>query len=425
MARQKPESHRRPPLKVEIEEEDRFARFRLIAWWDQELLTRSRVLVIGAGALGNEILKNLALLGVGKVLVADMDVIELSNLSRSVLYRTSDEGQPKALTAARAAREIYPDLRCEPFQGNVCTHMGLGVFRWADVVIGGLDNREARLYVNRACLRVGTPFVDGAIEAVQGVAKVFLPGEGACYECTLSEVDWKLLDARRACSLLTRDEMEGGRVPTTPTTSSVIAGVQCQEALKLLHGMDTVLKGGYVFEGMYHTSYTVTYTRDPECQSHDPLDAIQLTDLGADDITLGELLTFGRDALAAEGHDVPLEKLTLEFGRDIIGYLCCTACETREDALVPLGTLSENDARCPKCKQVRAPELLSSLEAGSPLLEKTPAEIGIPLWDILTVRHGELELGLELNGDREMVLASIALVDEVSEESAPLSEESA
>ncbi len=411
-------------LKVEVEEEDRFARFRLIAWWDQDLLSRSRVLLIGAGALGNEILKNLALLGVGKVLVCDMDSIERSNLARSVLFRHKDEGKPKALTAARAAREIYPDMICEPFQGNICTQLGLGAFRWANVVIGGLDNREARLYTNRACLRVGTPFVDGAIEAVQGVAKVFQPGDGPCYECTLSEVDWNLLEARKACSLLTRDEMEGGRVPTTPTTSSVIAGIQCQEALKLIHGMDNVLEGGFVFEGMYHSSYTVNYSRDPECQSHDPLEAIQLTDLGADDATLGELLKFGHDALEADGHDVPMDKLTLEFGRDIIGSLRCTPCGTVEDALVPLGTLTENDARCPKCNEVRAPELLSSVEADSPLLSKTPAEVGIPLWDILTVRHGELEMGLELNGDRETVLASITEVDSVSSEDLSLPEDS-
>ena len=82
----------------------RFARLEAITWWDQPLLQKARVLVIGAGALGNEAIKNLALLGVGHVVVADMDRIELSNLSRSVLFRERDEGQPKAECAARAAR---------------------------------------------------------------------------------------------------------------------------------------------------------------------------------------------------------------------------------------------------------------------------------------------------------------------------------
>ena len=70
-----------------IDDGDRYSRFRLIAWWDQEKLARSRFLVVGAGALGNEVLKNLALLGVGYIHVVDFDRIEESNLTRSVLFR--------------------------------------------------------------------------------------------------------------------------------------------------------------------------------------------------------------------------------------------------------------------------------------------------------------------------------------------------
>src|ERR1700754_1432414 len=91
----------------------RFARFERIGWWDQARLTSARALVIGAGALGNEIVKNLALLGVGRVLIADRDRIELSNLSRSVLFREPDIGRAKAEVAAERARDIYPDIRVQ------------------------------------------------------------------------------------------------------------------------------------------------------------------------------------------------------------------------------------------------------------------------------------------------------------------------
>src|SRR5215212_6525009 len=196
------------PDETTAEKDDRFHRFKLISWWDQERLRKAKVVVIGAGALGNELLKNLALLGVGNVLVADMDRIENSNLSRSVLYRARDNGQLKATAAANATRGIYPDLNIQPFNGNVVYDLGLGVFRWADIVLGGLDNREARLAINRACWRLGKPWIDGAIEQIRGIARVFVP-DGPCYECTMSRIDWDLLQKRRSCNLLSRSEMRG------------------------------------------------------------------------------------------------------------------------------------------------------------------------------------------------------------------------
>ncbi|HXE52352.1 MAG TPA: ThiF family adenylyltransferase, partial [Tepidisphaeraceae bacterium] len=185
------------PLRITATEtsaatDDRFHRFGLIGWWDQKKLSAAKVLVIGAGALGNEIIKNLALLGVGNILIADMDRIENSNLSRSILYRASDNGSYKAEVAARSAKDVYPDIRAHSFVGNVVYDLGLGVFRWADVVLGGLDNREARLAINRACWKTNRPWIDGAIEQIQGTARVFAP-DGPCYECTMSETDWKLL----------------------------------------------------------------------------------------------------------------------------------------------------------------------------------------------------------------------------------------
>src|SRR5437016_14635599 len=95
------------------ERDDRFHRFKLIGWWDQNKLARDKIVVIGAGALGNEIVKNLALLGVGNLFIADMDRVENSNLSRSILYREKDNGTLKASAAARAAKEIYPDIKVQ------------------------------------------------------------------------------------------------------------------------------------------------------------------------------------------------------------------------------------------------------------------------------------------------------------------------
>ena len=108
---------------------DRYHTFSYISWWKQEVVREATALVVGAGALGNEVIKNLSLMGVGYLAIADMDRIEQSNLSRSVLFRESDEGRTKADVAARAARDIYPAIKVIPLNGNVLGDLGLGWFR--------------------------------------------------------------------------------------------------------------------------------------------------------------------------------------------------------------------------------------------------------------------------------------------------------
>jgi adenylyltransferase/sulfurtransferase len=385
-------------------QDDRFHRFGLIQWWDQKKLSRAKVLVVGAGALGNEIVKNLALLGVGNLLIVDMDRIENSNLSRSVLYRAADNGRPKAEIAARAAAEIYPDIKATFINANVVYDLGLGVFRWADLVLGGLDNREARLAINRNCWKVNRPWIDGAIEQIQGTARVFVPDgaaqEAPCYECTMSAADWKLLQNRRSCNLLSRPEMEGGKTPTTPTISSIIAGLQCQEALKLLHGLPTLSGGGWVFDGLSAEAYKVNFQRNPECYSHDPLEQVISLDASADSITLAQLLAEARKALGPSA--------TLELGRDVLEKLVCPQCRREEPLFISLGKAASDLANCPHCPGVRREVVTFHAISGSEtFLSRTPAQIGLPPLDILIARTPERAVGLELSGDAKSVLGSL------------------
>src|SRR5260370_9966229 len=126
---------------VDAMAEDRFSRFRLIGWWDQEKIRATRVLVIGAGALGNEILKNLALLGFSNIVVVDLDSIESSNLSRSILYRAKDIGRRKADVAAEAVRQILPEASIPPLTANVVTVLGLVLVGCAALLLAGLATR--------------------------------------------------------------------------------------------------------------------------------------------------------------------------------------------------------------------------------------------------------------------------------------------
>jgi len=381
-------------------DEDRFSRFKLIGWWDQQKLSNAKVLVIGAGALGNEIIKNLALLGIGNLLIADKDFIENSNLSRSVLYRAGDTGKSKAEIAACGARELYPDINVHHFHGDIVHDLGLGAYRWADVIIGGLDNREARLSINRNCWKVNRPWIDGAIEQIQGVARVFVP-DGPCYECTMSERDWKLLQLRRSCNLLTRAEMETGKTPTTPTISSIIAGVQCQEAVKLLHGMETIAGKGWVFQGISADSYITTFQRKPDCYSHDTLDEVIALDESADSLTARKLLHVAEMKLG--------EKVMIELARDVLEKLVCPKCKREEGVYESLGRVRADRAICPHCPATRREVVLFNKITGAEnLIGKPLSSIGVPLMDILIARTATRAVGFELSLDGAAILGPLA-----------------
>lgn len=387
------------------ERDERFARFRLIGWWDQAKLSSARVLVIGAGALGNEIVKNLALLGVGNVLIADRDRIEHSNLSRSVLYREADIGQPKSVVAANATRAIFPQINVHAFDGDVISSLGSGAFRWADVVIGGLDNREARLHINRQCWRFGKPWIDGAIEQIQGVARVFIPDReqaAPCYECTMSARDWQLLNQRRSCNMLTRAQMEGGRTPTTPTISSIIAGIQTQEAVKLLHGHETIAGRGVTFVGATCEMFGVAYQRRADCLSHETLDEVISLEASTSDITLQDLLSLATSHVG--------EGATIELGRDIVERFDCSQCGRSENVFAPLGTLRVGHAVC-TCDGVtpRSVVLFHQISGDEPFLQRTARDAGVPAFDIVTARGNGRSIGIEFSGDASAVLGPLHL----------------
>jgi molybdopterin/thiamine biosynthesis adenylyltransferase len=381
--------------------EDRFSRLRLISWWDQEKIAKCRLLVIGAGALGNEILKNAALLGFTQVVVVDLDRIEISNLSRAVLYRAEDVGKFKADAAANAYRSLAPDAVVHPIVANVLHDCGLGLFEWSDVIVAGLDNREARLWINRSAWKVNRPWVDGAIEGLNGVVRVFLPGMAPCYECTLGETDWALLEKRMSCNLLALEPVVEGKVPTTPTISSIIAGMQVQEAVKLIHGLPTLASKGYVFEGMNHSSYVVEYTQNPDCMSHYTLRQIVHLQESSDDLTLAGL----RERAQA---DLGSSDVVIEFSRDVVQKFVCPACKEEEELYRPMGSVPFEQAKCKNDGQVRAAILLHSYSGEPELSGKPLSKLGLPLFDVFSARSAEREIAYIPYGDAERVLGPLA-----------------
>lgn len=388
-------------LNSEDFEEDRYSRLRLIPWWDQDRLKNATIMVVGAGAIGNELIKNLTLLGIGRILVFDMDDIENTNLTRSILYRRSDVGRYKAEVAVERAMEINPDVKAKAFVSNIIDDVGLGVFRRMDVVLGGLDNREARLHINQSCYKVNRPWIDGAIEALNGFARVFVPGQGACYECTMTETDWMLINKRKSCALLTHEQMNEGKIPTTPTSSSVIAGIQVQEMLKLLHadrGLPTLAGKGYVFNGLTHDSYVVEYQEKPDCMSHDTYEEIVEMPRSVATTTIEAVLHQVKSELG--------EKAVVELDREVATIATCD-CGAHKDLFIPVHKLKGAMLTCPKCGKQMTFESKHSFNGDESYIGKTFAEIGVPPLHIISGRVGMNIKHYEFTGDVDYVFQGL------------------
>lgn len=373
-----------------IDESDRYGRLRLISWWRQERLAEAKVLVVGAGALGNEVLKNLALVGAGRIFIIDFDSIEATNLTRSVLFRAGDAGKAKAERAAAAIKSLNPEVKVVARNGNVITDLGLGVFAEMDVVIGCLDNREARLWINRQCWKVSRPWVDGAIQEISGVTKVFVPPASACYECGMTEADYRLINLRYSCPLLKREDVAEGKVPTAPTISSIVAGLQTQEALKLLHGLPVKPGTALVFNGESNNFYSTAYQRREDCLSHETYAAWTDVPLGCDATAERLLEAAGGEALLLD--------------RDLLVGLECPACSVRREVLKPLTLVNYKEGFCGSCGGVMRTQILHEVERGGPLSGRPLRELGVPAFDIVKVKAGRQARAVRLAADRDRVL---------------------
>ncbi len=381
---------------------DRDASLKLIDWFDIERVRAARILVIGAGAIGNEVLKNLALLGIGHVFIYDKDTIDMSNLSRSVLFRASDAGALKAAVAARAIRDLNPNVEALWESGDVTLDLGLGVYRTMDVIIGCLDNREARLHVNRACWKLDRPWVDGGIGQLNGQARAYRPGHGACYECSMTENDYRRISV--PCGAIASRYASEGKVPTTPTIASIVAAVQVQEALKLLSPdvwEGRMLDGReFVFNGTVGAASFVEMPVREDCPAHDllpPESIVELAGATASRTTGADIVGAAREALGPDA--------IVDLNFELAVERRCPGCASVHHLLRPLRKVFREDLECEECG--RLGYVLSTHTLGGPadeyeedFLARPLSELGVPRLDILTARGGGgLEVSFELSGD--------------------------
>lgn len=208
-----------------------------IPGFKQSILQNSKVMVIGAGATGNEVLKNLALTGFGYVCIFDMDTISTSNLSRTILFAPSDVGKPKAETAAKKYSELnICQGKADFFDADVCYSLGEGIVRQFDLVINCVDNDQTRLYMTEICQRLGIPFIDLGIGGFNW--NVFMSSgsnTSPCFACTMSAQDEarSLARVRNSCDVTRKIAAANEKVPTIAVSSSMAAAKAVEEAIKI------------------------------------------------------------------------------------------------------------------------------------------------------------------------------------------------
>ncbi|MBZ9963735.1 HesA/MoeB/ThiF family protein [Mesorhizobium sp. BR1-1-2] len=216
--------------------ENRYLRHNLIDWFSQERLARTRAVVIGAGAVGNEVLKNLALLGVGEVRVYDFDRIEEHNLTRSVLFRDADIGKQKAEVAADRARELDPNMSAEAVVGDFWDHLTLSDLKSFDVLFCCVDNFEARIRSNMLCQIARVDFINVGIDSRFALVEQYpftRNHTGGCFECGLPPSVYRRISERYSCGHLRKLSYIERKVPTTIITSSTASSLAVSVGLRL------------------------------------------------------------------------------------------------------------------------------------------------------------------------------------------------
>lgn len=384
--------------------------FTLLSWFKKEKVNNARVLVAGAGALGNEVIKDLTLFGVGHIFVVDFDRIEVSNLTRSVLFREEDafKHRYKAEVAATRAMEINPQIKVTPIVGNLFSDVGLALFKSVDVIIGCLDSRLARYQLNRMAMRAGKTWIDGSIENLTGAVKVYTPGV-SCYECGLSREEFNIIMLRTGCADVVRSQSSQGRVATTPISASIVGAVQAQEAMKIIH-LDsyreenppfTTLQGKmWRYEGLTNTTNIYKFTSwKKSCPAHEKWEPIVHGGNMSADMTIGNAINYLEELLGV--HMVEINLMNNKFIESIIS----DRPEKEFKIMIPESklddTINENsELRKLSYKTIFHKKFYENIDSSFPFLNLTLREIGIPYFDIVKVTTEKGELYVELSADQ-------------------------
>lgn len=383
--------------------------FTLLSWFKKDKVKNARVLVAGAGALGNEVVKDLALFGIGHIFVVDFDQIELSNLTRSVLFREEDAYSHayKAEIVAKRAMEINPQIKVTPIVGNLFSEVGFGIYRSVDVVIGCLDSRIARYLLNRLCMRADKSWVDGSIENLTGTVRVYTPGV-SCYECGLSREEFNNIMLRTGCADVVRNQSSAGRVATTPISASIIGAMQVQEAMKIIHqeednGKFKTLQGKMLrYEGMTNSMNIYKFASwKHNCPAHEKWENIIVGKNLSATMKVRELFSELKTLLGVKALEINMRN------NKFIDKIVSDNPEKEYEVMLPESKLddyinSNAELRKLSYRTLFHKSYFEIIESDFPYQELTLQELGIPPYDVIEVPTDKGLFYVELSRDAQL-----------------------
>lgn len=221
----------------------------------QEKLISAHALIIGAGGLGSPAALFLAASGVGTLTICDNDTVDLTNLQRQILHRTSSVGKAKVASALFAIADINPEITVNAISERIANERMLELVSHADVVLDCSDNFNTRYALNRACVQLNKPLVSGAAIRFTGQVSVFdMRDENSpCYHCLYPE---------NAENEDTRCAEMGIFAPLV----GVVGSLQAGEALKLISGAGQTLNGKLLLIDALNSGIrTIKMPRDENC----------------------------------------------------------------------------------------------------------------------------------------------------------------
>jgi molybdopterin/thiamine biosynthesis adenylyltransferase len=361
---------------------ERYNRQEMIDGWMQQSLTDGSVLVLGAGTTGNEVIKNLALLGVGHITIVDKDVVEEVNLSRCVLFRTEDIRKPKAEVAAQRAAELNPLIHAVSWGIDIVSSIGCLEYRSFHCVILTVDNLKARMWVNRYCWQNSVPLINTGIEGWTGNVFVMLPSSDTCIECSWTKREYQRLSEEHSCSKigLVLDER---KIPMVITSAAIAGSLAVQEAVKIIQKREIgppLERDCWWFDGEFGAFRSWKETPKAGCAHHDYRRLVEADIF--DEVSISQTVVSVKEKYRASLHCTVVE---IKHDREIVYSISCRQCKYSQ-TIKP--TLLENYRRfpCPNCGflETLPDELTEELKDGF-----TFSELAVPVNHLLRISYDQ------------------------------------